>query len=295
MQASIIIVTKNRRSELDFTLERLYSLIDTTQVEILVLVDGGEDDTRLLEDKYSAVHWTFLNKSVGASKARHVLYKQANGSVLIGFDDDAHPLQTNFIKIISDLFENNPEVGILAFQEIKGVFKSDTEALAKKTKQDLQFLCSEFIGCGFAIKKETYFKTRGFPVWIDIYGEESCVSLEVLANNEQILYTNAVSVNHRVDIIARKKAGHNYFRFEKQLQNTFYYYLVYYRYPIVKLLKLLYHNFRKYALKDFTFFKAYVRAIATIILNLPKILKYRQPVSRSCIALKNSLPSPIFH
>ncbi|WP_417236788.1 glycosyltransferase family 2 protein [Bizionia paragorgiae] len=295
MKASILIISKNRKSDLRFTLTRLNLLINNKEHEVLVLLDGCEDNVETLIEEFSWVNWTFLDKSVGASRARHMLYKQAKGTILVGFDDDAHPLQVDFIEIISDMFKNNPEVGILAFHEIKGVFKSDTEALVTKQKQNLQFLCSEFVGCGFAIKKETYFKTRGFPDWIDIYGEESCVSLEVLANNEQILYTNAVSVNHRVDIIARKKAGHNYFRFEKQLKNTFYYYLVYYKYPIVKLLKLLYHNFKKYALKDFTFFKAYVRAIATIILNLPKILKYRKPVSRSCIALKNSLPSPIFH
>jgi GT2 family glycosyltransferase len=210
-------------------------------------------------------------------------------------DDDAHPLQNDFIEVIEQQFGHDNELAIIAFQEIKGIFKSDFDALNSKPKQALSFLCSEFVGCGFAIRKESYLATRGFPTWIDIYGEESCVSIEVLANNERILYTNAISVNHRVDLDTRKKAGQNYFRFEKQLKNSVMLYLVYYRNPILKIIKLLHHNFIRYAIKDFSFFKLYFRAVFKTFIKLPLIIKYRKPVDRKVILIKNKLPSPIFH
>jgi hypothetical protein len=57
-------------------------------------------------------------------------------------------------------------------------------------------------------------KTNGFRTWIDIYGEEPCLSIEVLDLDFGHLYTNQVAVNHRVDGAKRKLQGKNYFRFE---------------------------------------------------------------------------------
>ncbi|WP_083477136.1 glycosyltransferase family 2 protein [Lacinutrix algicola] len=295
MKVSILIISKNRKADLHFTLNRLNTLIDKSIHEVLVLLDGCEDDSNMLVKQLPWVNWTVLNKSIGASAAREILYKKSQGDILIGFDDDAHPLQNNFIEIVEDQFNKDESIGVIAFQEIKGIYKNDSEALASKPKKQLHYLCKEFVGCGFAIKKSTYFNTRGFPVWVDIYGEESCVSIEVIANGEKILYTNNISVNHRVDMAARKKAGNNYFRFEKQLKNTLFYYLVYYKYPAIKILKLIYHNFFKYAIKDFSFFKGFVFAISQAIFKFPNVLKYRKPIATKFIELKDKLPSPIFY
>lgn len=295
MKASILIISKNRKLDLRFTLSRLNLLISKNEHEVLVLLDGCDDNSETLIDEFSWVNWTVLNESIGASAAREKLYKNAVGKIFIGFDDDAHPLQNNFIQIAEEEFKKDCTIGVLAFQEIKGIYKNDLEALASKSKKELHYFCNEFVGCGFAIKRESYNETRGFPLWVDIYGEESCVSLEVLSNNEKILYTNKISVNHRVDLIARKKAGNNYFRFEKQLKNTLFYYLVYYKYPTIKIIKLLSHNFFKYALKDFIFFKSFFKSITQVIFKLPVVVKYRKPVRNEVIVLKDKLPSPILH
>ena len=98
------------------------------------------------------------------------------------------------------MFSKNPNVGILAFEEIKGRFESDREALKVSEKDKVEFLTAEFIGCGFAIRKSVYMKTNGFPIWIDIYGEESCVSMEVMSKGYDILFSNQIKINHRVDI-----------------------------------------------------------------------------------------------
>lgn len=295
MKASILIVTKNRFSDLDLTLSRLIGIINLKEVELLVLVDGSEDETYKLQEKFKAVNWTILKKSVGASYARSLLYKKANGNIFIGLDDDAHLLQKKFLQIIEQLFEKDKTLGIIAFQEIKGVFKNDIEALDSKPQERISYYCNEFVGCGFAIKRESYLATRGFPKWIDIYGEESCLAIEVLANKENILYTNSISVNHRVDLEARKQAGQNYFRFERQLKNTILYYLIYYKHPFLKIVKLLSHNFIRYAIKDFSFFKAYFVAIFKTFTKFPLILNYRKPVAKEVILKKDKLPSPIFH
>lgn len=153
----------------------------------------------------------------------------------------------------------------------------------------IEYQTNDFIGCGFAIRKDIYEQTNGFPVWMDIYGEESCVSIEVMSKGYDIIFTNTIKVNHRIDKEVRKRSGKNYFRFERQLKNTTSYYLVYYKNPIIKIIKLYGHNFRKYAMTDFICFKLFFKVILEVVLNIPKIIKYRNPISEAIIEKKNKL------
>lgn len=292
MQASILIVSRNRKTELKKTLLLLEKMIDTSIHEVLVFLDGCTDESAQLENQFHWVSWYKSNKGIGASGARAILYPKAIGQILIGLDDDAHPLNADFVMLSGQIFKQYPNVGVLAFQEIKGVFNSDAEALAQKQENLDEYLCSEFVGCGFAIRKEVYNLTRGFPVWIDIYGEESCVSIEVLANGYDILYTNSISVNHRVDRVDRKLKGRNYFRFGKQLKNAVFYYLVYYPNPIFRITKLLWHNFKKYGSSDWTYFIRFFTSIFTVIINLPRVLKYRNPIDTKILKKINLLSRP---
>lgn len=292
MQASILIVSKNRKEELARTLSILFCCVDLTQNEVLVYLDGCTDGSEELSDQFYWVQWHSQKDSVGASSARNELYPKAKGNILIGLDDDAHPLQTDFIALCESIFEQYHSVGVLAFEEIKGIFANDDEALALSKQQMQEYYCNEFIGCGFAIKNEVYRSTDGFPVWIDIYGEESCVAIEVLANGFDILYTNRISVNHRVNQAARKSKGGNYFRFGKQLKNATYYYLVYYPFPVLKIARLWFHNFKKYAVRDWTYFKIYFQNMAIVLAKVPFVLKYRNPVPAAVRDRLKKLPNP---
>lgn len=289
MRVSILIVSKNRKVDLLKTLLILDSLIDKSQVEVLVFLDGCSDGSENLKNELTWVKWFVSPQSIGASAARHQIYPLANSEILIGLDDDAHPLNDDFIFKVETLFNKFPNVGILSFEEIKGIYPSDIEALKHAEKDKKEFLTSQFIGCGFAIRKSVYNQTNGFPSWIDIYGEESCLSIEVLTKGYDILYTNKIKVNHRVDRELRKENKQNYFRFGKQLKNSTYYYLVYYPFPLIDILKLYWHNFKKYALLDFEYFKIYFKTIIIALIHIPEILKYRKPVDKSLIVKMRNL------
>lgn len=283
MQASILIVSRNRKTELEYTLKVLREIIDISTQEVLVFLDGCTDDSMNLLEEFSWVRWFFVDKSIGASAARHQLYPNAKGTVLIGLDDDAHPLYADFVARTITVFEQYPNVGIIAFEEVKGIFKSDEEAFKSVNSEKREYLTGEFIGCGFAIRKNVYEATNGFPVWMDIYGEESCVAIEVISKGYDIFFTNAIKVHHRVDKEARKRLGKNYFRFERQLKNTTAYYMVYYKNPLLKILKLYWHNFRKYAMTDIVCFKLFFKVIFEVSVRFSEILKYRKPINKAII------------
>lgn len=294
MEASILIVSKNRKDELSKTLHILETYIDSEKHEIRVFLDGCTDGSENLKSNFRNVKWMASEKSLGASRARSILYKKAKGILLFGFDDDSHPIQSDFINISEKLFQENPSAGILAFKEIKGIYKSDENIPLNLLTPKPDLLVNDFLGCGFCIKRDVYNNTRGFPVWIDIYGEELCVAMETLEKGYDILYTNKISVNHRVDLEYRKLQGANYFRFGKQLKNTSFFYLVYYPFPLLlkKIGRLYFLNFKKYALQDRHFFKEYWKAVKINFLAIPKILKYRQTVSTETLKKFNNLPNP---
>jgi len=282
MEVSILIVTKNRPEELEITLNKLFSLLDLSLHEVLVFIDGCKK-TEVLIAKYPWVQWENSLRSISASPARNKLYQKAKGEILLGLDDDAHPLSDHFIAKTQSVFLENIRIGIIAFQEIRGVFVSNQEALENAELDIGQYQTNDFVGCGFAIRKEVYDKTNGFPVWIDIYGEESCLAIEVLDLGYEILYDNSIIVNHRVDKKKRLGQGRNYFRFEKQLKNTLFYYMVYYPNPTLKIARLLIHNFKKYALHDLKYFFLFWKAIFIAGKGLFYVLKYRKPVRKSTL------------
>ncbi len=282
MEVSILIVTRNRPEELEITLNKLVGLLDLSIHEVLVFIDGCKK-TEVLIAKYPWVQWENSAIAISASPARNKLYKKAKGKIFIGLDDDAHPLSSNFITKTQFLFLENVRIGIIAFQEIRGLFLSDQEALQHAEPNIVKYKTNDFVGCGFAIRKEVYEKTNGFPVWMDIYGEESCLAIEVLDLDYEIHYDNTIIINHRVDRKKRLGQGRNYFRFEKQLKNTIFYYVVYYPKPFFKICKLLFHNFKKYGLENPTYFQLFWKSFFIACKELIYVLKYRKPVQKSTL------------
>ena len=292
MDISFLIVTRNRPADLRVTLNTLEKIIDLEKHEVCVFIDGCDKTTPIIEE-YHWVQWSKVNKSISASPARNTLYKTAKGKIFIGLDDDAHPISVHFIEEVISRFRESVNLGIIAFQEVRGLFATDQEAL-KCSKSGLSYITNDFVGCGFAIKKEAYDATNGFPLWMDIYGEESAVAIEVMDAGYDIVYDYNLKVNHRVDVEKRKTMGRNYFRFEHQLKNTIRFYMVYYPKPLFKIAKALFHNFRKYAIRDRRYFKSFMKICFSTLINMRFILAYRNTVSPEIIIKKNTLRAIIY-
>ena len=289
MKTSILIVSKDRKNELDKTLSILEKIVDFSETEILVFLDNCADSSESLESIYKNVNWYISKDSLGASAARNKLYRFAKGEFLIGLDDDAHPLNSDFIAKTVHIFQENKNTAIIAFEEVRGIFNTDIEALNKSSSAVNEYLSGSFVGSGFAIKRDCYFKTEGFPTWVDIYGEESCVAIQILDLGYDILFSNKIKVNHRVNHQERISQGRNYFRFEKQLKNETFYYIVFYPRPLKKIMKLYWHNFKKYAFKDLNYFILYFLTLYKVILQLSKVLKFRNPVGKNTIKKREQL------
>lgn len=280
--ASILIVSKNRAEDLIITLEKIEKWTNREEVEVLVFLDGYCTDTKSLRQKFCWVLWVESAISIGASRARRVLFDRAKNELLFGFDDDANPLDPDFISKAEVIFKNYPNLGIIAFEELKGLFDQDELVrISSENRNKVPYFVREFIGCGYAISRSAYYKTRGFPEWVDIYGEEGCLSIEIIAAGYSIMRFPELLVWHRVNRTRRTNEGYDLFRFERQLKNTVLYYLMYYPFPVIliRLLHLLFHNFRKYALRDLNFCFAYFTALYKAGKNFKSFRHFRYPLS----------------
>jgi GT2 family glycosyltransferase len=289
MKFSILIVSYQRHEALCQTLHWLDQNIDSTITEVLVMLDGYGESLQIYRDLYPNIIWFSSKEHLGASRCRNILYKKAKGIYLIGLDDDANPIQENFLDKVELLFSQNKSLAIISFYEFKNI------SLPQELNiPDIHYFTNDFIGCGFAIRKDIYEKTDGFPLWIDIYGEELCVASEVLDMGYNILFTSAICVHHRVDKELRKNMGYNLFRFQKSLINQTLYFLVYY--PLLeipyKLIRLYVHNLNKYGSKNFTYFFTIIKSLLIVFLRLPIVIKYRKPISLPTLKLIRKLPNP---
>lgn len=282
MDATVLIVTKNRPEELRFTLDKLKNVLDLSIHEVRVLIDGCVA-TKGLIALYPWVHWEYEAKSIGASPARNRLYSVAKGAIFIGLDDDAHPLHKNFIQEVEAIFNADTSIGIVAFQEIRGLFESDALALENASLKVDKYYTNDFVGCGFAVKRSVYEQTNGFPIWMDIYGEESCVGIEIMDLGYTIYYDNSIAVNHRINRLQRQSQGRNYFRFEKQLTNSIFYYWVYYKNPHYKVAKLLFHNFKKYGLHNLKYFLLFWKVFFVALVKIRYVWQFRKPVQKETL------------
>ena len=272
---SIIISSRNRLNELIETLNRIYQCSNTIQFEVLVFFDGCDFSGELTnEEKYYNLKIFSSKSKIGPSIARHLLIENSEGKYIIGFDDDSEPVNHDYLKIIDEIFSATPNIGIISFKEIRDLSKEND-----LNKNVTEFYTNEFVGCGFALRKSAYKKTKGFPKWMTYYGEEACVSAEFINAGYDIFFTSKIQVLHRLNRAERGKL--NMIRFENQLTNTFFYYIVYHSFPFVKVIKLLWHNSIKYAIKNPDYFTHYLKALKNIVFRFSKIVQYRSPLKES--------------
>lgn len=271
---AICIVSHNREIDLIYTIEKLREIDRFDECTLYVFMDGYFEEIDHLKEKWPTIKWFESKTNIGASKARKLVYEQISETYIIGFDDDSHSLNLNLFNIVENTFNNDHNIGVIAFSEIKGLY-SEEELTQKINQISIQVpkKSNEFIGCGYAIRRDLYNLTNGFPSFINIYGEESFVSFEIMKLGYDILHLPELIVHHRVNRQIREKEGYNTFRYNKQLAHSIVFYYCYYPYPIMmwKILKLAYHNFKKYALRDFNyffnFFKGVLKAIYIIMIT----------------------------
>ena len=93
MKYSLIVPTYNRAGTLKLTLESISSAVNAEAIEILVVDNGSDDDTRRvckkIEERFPQLTWRYFYEPVpGLLSGRHRGAEEARGEVLTFLDDD---------------------------------------------------------------------------------------------------------------------------------------------------------------------------------------------------------------
>lgn len=226
---SILIISYGREQELFETLLD----INKYQGEKIELLFLDNNPTNVLFERLNAIftdndaiELNYFHDGInyGVSEGRNYLIEKASGDILITLDDDLEIPNINcLLTKVRSYFDDNIKVGVLAFNIKNFYTKTPLRHEIPHGNKNLDFksnlLTYYFIGAGHAIRKDVYEKVGLYPLDLGMYGgEERDLSFRILDAGYDILYTNDISIYHKVSPNGRMpKERENYFRYRNQL------------------------------------------------------------------------------
>lgn len=286
---SILITTKNRLSDLLYTLSKTESLLQRNDVECIICDDGSTDATSdTIRVKYPEIALIRNDISIGLIGSRNKLLSIARGEYSISLDDDAHFLSEHPLENIERTFKKHSTCGVVAFRIFWGT-EEPTHTLSNETEERVK----GFIGCGHAWNMNAWRTIPNYPEWFIFYGEEDFASYHLFKHNWQIHYVPDILVHHRVDLTSRRTNNDYQIRMRRSLRAGWYLMFLFYPVKFIpkRWLYSLWVQIKKRTLKGNipgTF--AILQALGDLILNLPRILLNSKRFSSREFELYNKLP-----
>ncbi len=279
---SIVILSYNRRGDLEETLQQLQR-VDYQPLEIIVVDNNSADGTvRMIRENFPAVRVVALDKNSGVAGYNHG-FSQAAGDYVVVLDDDSfvHP---DALKKMVAVFEENPRIGIVAFEvrnyfqkeELNKYLLNNSETIGSSQGYSYQLA---FNGAGAGIRRELLLKAGGYAEEFFLYWNEQDLALKVLNFGFKIVHCPDILAFHKLSAVNRSSWRAPFFYTRNLL------WLLWKHYPFLYLLKetllvfylIFYSTFEQMTL-------VYLKALAQALFKFPGILKKRHPVKKEIVS-----------
>ncbi|MBK0371240.1 glycosyltransferase [Flavobacterium agrisoli] len=269
---SVLITTKNRLSNLRFTLGKIQYLLNRTDVECIVFDDGSTDGTCVfIKKNYPDIILLSNPFSKGLIYCRNQMLNQTKANFAISLDDDPHFISDNVLQNIEKHFAANPKCGVIACRIFWGLEEPNNTFSKEKTERT-----RGFVGCGHVWNMDAWRAIPKYPEWFVFYGEEEFASFQLFKKGWEIHYLPELFVHHRVDIKSRKNNADYQIRLRRSLRSGWYLYFLFYPLHLIPR-KMGYSIWMQLKLKvfkgDFQALKALFLAFTDVVRNVPKIIK----------------------
>jgi GT2 family glycosyltransferase len=200
-KVDIIITTKNRLSELIFTIEQMIS-IGFSQNQFYVTDDCSTDNTFL---KISELFPEINIKSNSVSKIcvanRSDMLEWSTNKYILSIDDDSHIRTKEDILEAIEILESNYSYGIFHFR----VFNQIQPPPPKSELSNSIHLLRGYVGCGHIFKREVFEKVGRYREDLVFYFEELDYSLRAYKLGYNVVSQDNLIVHHRIDLSLREK------------------------------------------------------------------------------------------
>jgi len=266
---TVNILSFSRKDCLKITLEKVFEQ-SYKNIEVIVVDNASTDGTaEMIEREYPDVRLIKLKKNIGIAGWNEG-FKVAKGGYVLVLDDDSYPEEETIcmgLKKFTDIF-----TGIIAFNIFNTrINKSETE----------DFLTNPyfFVGCGALIKKNVLDKVGYFNKDYFIYYHELDYSARCYDKGFPILYVPEIRVIHNQSLLSRDNNKQDPFLSAYRFYHYFISYSIflmqnfYFKYSVVYLFKWIIN--RAFISIKQNFYIKFLKAIFSLILKLPEILKNR--------------------
>jgi len=268
---SILISTKNRLTDLAYTLDKIKNLLKENSVECVVFDDGSTDGTyEFVKENFPSIQLERNAVSKGYIFCRNKMLNETAAAYAISLDDDAHFITENPIEALRNHFVQNKACGLIALRVFWGLESPNAIVSNEETAR-----VKGFVGCGHVWRMEAWKSIPNYPEWFIFYGEEDFAAYQLFKNNWEIHYLPEVLVNHRVDIKARKSEKDYRLRLRRSLRSGWYLYIMFYPWQEIprRFAYTLWIQIKNKVLKgDWGAMLAILQAMGDVIINLPRLL-----------------------
>lgn len=192
LKATVLITTKNRKSELATALRSAVQQVP--KVEIIVIDDGSTDGTtEMLSAEFPEVIVHRRCDSLGCVARRNEGATMATGDVIVSIDDDAEFTAPD--TVAQTLLEfSTPAIGAVAMPYID-VRKSD-RVNQKAPEQSAVWITYSYIGTAHAVRKDVFLALGGYREDLVHQGEEMDFCVRMLDAGYFVRVGNASPIHH---------------------------------------------------------------------------------------------------
>jgi GT2 family glycosyltransferase len=192
LTTGVTIATHNRCGELHRTLSALATL-DPQPDEVLVCADGCTDGTaEMVRREFPHVRLFENPTARGSIATRDFLIRQATADVLLGLDDDSHPVEADFVTRLRAAFAHRPRAAVITFPQLSDEYP---ESLTR-TDWGLPLMVHSYPNSGAALRRTVYLSLAGYPGFFFHAYEETDYALQCYAAGHEVWYEPDMTVRH---------------------------------------------------------------------------------------------------
>jgi len=175
--ATVVVTTRNRRSELRTALES--AVAQSSRPEVLVIDDGSTDGTAdMVSADFPSVRLVRHADSRGLIVRRNEGARLAAGDVVFSIDDDA---EFSSQRVVAQTLEDfdHPRIGAVAIPYLEP--RKDKRLHQSAPDGQQTWITSQFIGTAHALRRDTFLALGGYREDLFHQGEEGDFAVRMLA------------------------------------------------------------------------------------------------------------------